>query len=182
MLHDAVVAVDDGVYQQAIPLLEKVTASEPEIPIAQLHLGVAWARQRQYARAVAPLRRAVALSPTTCGRTTSWASRCMRPAISTRRPDTSPSSRRECPDGPTRATRSGRCTRASIGHLTPVAELRAALDLEPRHFRANLLLGRLLTLRGDAALAVPYLRTAVDAQPDSSEAKQFLADALKNRK
>ena len=28
-------------------------------------------------------------------------------------------------------------------------ELRAALDLEPRHFRANLLLGRILTLRGE---------------------------------
>jgi hypothetical protein len=51
-------------------------------------------------------------------------------------------------------------------------------DLEGRHFRANLLLGRILTLRGDALLAVPYLRTAVSVQPDSSEAKQFLADAL----
>ena len=30
-------------------------------------------------------------------------------------------------------------------------ELRAALDLEPRHFRANLLLGRILTLQGTPA-------------------------------
>jgi len=29
---------------------------------------------------------------------------------------------------------------------------------------------------------VPYLRTAVTVQPDSSEAKQFLAEALKNSK
>ena len=63
-----------------------------------------------------------------------------------------------------------------------IAELRAALDLEPRHFRANLLLGRILTLRGEASLAVPYLRTAVTVQPDSSEAKQFLAEALKDGK
>ena len=63
-----------------------------------------------------------------------------------------------------------------------IAELRAALDLEPRHFRANLLLGRILTLRGAAPLAVPYLRTAVNVQPDSSEAKQFLAEALKDGK
>jgi tetratricopeptide (TPR) repeat protein len=60
-----------------------------------------------------------------------------------------------------------------------IRELRAALVLEPRHFRANLLLGRILTLRGERQAALPYLRTAVDLQPDSAEAKQFLADALK---
>lgn len=56
---------------------------------------------------------------------------------------------------------------------------RAAVSLEPRHFRANLLLGRILTLRGEAAAAIPYLKTAVEVQPASAEAKQFLADALK---
>lgn len=60
-----------------------------------------------------------------------------------------------------------------------IAELRAALALDARHFRANLLLGRILTLRGDAAAAVPCLKTAVDVQPSSSEARHFLADALK---
>ena len=63
MLHDAVVAVDDGAFQKAITLLEKVTATEPNIPIAQLHLGVARARLRNFARAVDPLTRAVALQP-----------------------------------------------------------------------------------------------------------------------
>ena len=62
-LHDAVVAVEDGAFQRAIPLLERVTATEPDIPLAQLHLGIARARQRQYARAVAPLRKAIALQP-----------------------------------------------------------------------------------------------------------------------
>ena len=45
-----------------------------------------------------------------------------------------------------------------------IAELRAALALDPRHFRANLLLGRILTLRGEAAAAIPYLKAAVDVQ------------------
>src|SRR5207249_3826105 len=62
-LHDAVVAVDDGAFQRAIPLLERVTASEPDIPMAQLHLGIARAHQRQYARAIDPLRKAIALQP-----------------------------------------------------------------------------------------------------------------------
>ena len=59
MLHDAILAVEDGAFARAVPLLERVTAIEPNIPIAQLNLGVARARQRQYARAVAPLARAV---------------------------------------------------------------------------------------------------------------------------
>jgi cytochrome c-type biogenesis protein CcmH/NrfG len=58
-----------------------------------------------------------------------------------------------------------------------VKELRAAIDLEPRHARANLLLGRILTLRGHAAEAVPHLQIAVDVEPGSAEARRFLAEA-----
>ena len=58
-----------------------------------------------------------------------------------------------------------------------VRELKAALELEPRHYRANLLLGRILTLQGKADAAVPYLQRAATAQPSSSEAQAFLADA-----
>jgi predicted Zn-dependent protease len=58
-----------------------------------------------------------------------------------------------------------------------VAELQAALELEPRHYRANLLLGRILTLQGQAAAGVPYLQKAAAAQPSSVEAQTFLADA-----
>ena len=35
-LHEAIVAVEDGAFARAIPLLEKVIAGEPDIPIAQL--------------------------------------------------------------------------------------------------------------------------------------------------
>ena len=58
-----------------------------------------------------------------------------------------------------------------------VIELRAAIDLEPRHFRANLLLGRIFTLQNQPAPAVPLLRTATDVDPASAEAHSFLADA-----
>ena len=40
-LRTAIAAVEDGAFQKAIPLLERVTASEPTIPIAQLNLGIA---------------------------------------------------------------------------------------------------------------------------------------------
>ena len=58
-----------------------------------------------------------------------------------------------------------------------VAELRAALELAPTHYRANLLLGRILTLQGQAAEGLPHLRLAAEAQPSSGEAQAFLADA-----
>ena len=62
-LHGAILLVEDGAFARAVPLLEKVVAGEPAIPIAQSNLGVALARQRQYARAIAPLKHAAALQP-----------------------------------------------------------------------------------------------------------------------
>lgn len=50
---------------------------------------------------------------------------------------------------------------------------------DARHYRANLLLGRILTLRGEAAAAIPYLKAAVDLRPSSTEAKRFLAEPLR---
>jgi tetratricopeptide (TPR) repeat protein len=178
-LHEAIVAVEDGAFARAVPLLERVTASEPGIPIAQLNLGVARARQRQYARAVPPLTRAVALQPddmrghyelgSALYETGDLKSAAAQFAIvAAKTPDWAD------------ARYSLGSVYARIDRVTDaLAELRAAIGLEPRHFRANLLMGRILTLRGDKAAAVPFLQTAVDVQPASSEAKQFLADALK---
>ncbi len=181
-LHDAMVAVEDARFARAVPLLEQVIAREPGISIAQLNLGIARARQKQYARAVPPLTRAVAL------RADDMRARYELAAALY-----------ETGDLETAAGHFGIVAskmpawadaRYSLGSVyaridripDAITELRAALALEPRHFRANLLLGRILTLRGEALLAVPYLRTAVTVQPDSSEAKQFLAEALKNSK
>jgi len=58
-----------------------------------------------------------------------------------------------------------------------VRELRAAIGLEPRHPRGNLLLGRILTLQGHAAAAVPHLQIAVEVDPGSAEARKFLVEA-----
>jgi len=156
-----------------------VVASEPNIPIAQLNLGVARARQRQYARAVAPLRRAVEMQP--AGMRGHY-----ELGIALYETGDLEAAARELAIVAT-AMPEWADARYSLGSVyaridrvpEAIAELRAALALDARHFRANLLLGRILTLRGDAASAVPYLRTAVELQPSSSEAKQFLAEALK---
>src|SRR5262249_9087310 len=61
--HNAGVAVEDPAIAKAIPLLEQVVASDPDIPIAQLNLGVARARQRQYKQAIVPLKKTITLQP-----------------------------------------------------------------------------------------------------------------------
>jgi choline-sulfatase len=176
-LHDAVAAVEDASYERAIPLLEKVTASEPNIPIAQLNLGVARARQRQYAKALAPLRKAIALQPDTMVAhyelgLALYETGDLKAAagefeiVAAKMPKWADA-------------------RYSLGSVyaridrvpQAIAELRAAIELEPRHYRANLLLGRILTLSGDAPAGVAPLQTAVEVQPASAEAHEFLADA-----
>ena len=179
MLHEAILAIEDGAFARAVPLLERVMASEPNIPIAQLNLGVARARQRQYARAVAPLRRAVEMQP--AGMRGHY-----ELGIAFYETGDLEAAARELAIVAA-AMPEWADARYSLGSVyaridrvpEAIAELRAALALDARHFRANLLLGRILTLRGDAASAVPYLKTAVELQPSSSEAKQFLAEALK---
>jgi tetratricopeptide (TPR) repeat protein len=181
-LHDAVVAVEDGAFQKAIPLLERVTTSDPDIPLAQLQLGVARAHQRQYDRAVRPLKRAVALKPEDM-----FAHYELGVALyETGDPKTAAghfeivaSRMPEWAD----ARYSLGSVYARIDRVTDASrELRAALALEPRHFRANLLLGRILTLQGDPQGGLKFLRTAVGVQPSNAEARQFLADALARTK
>jgi tetratricopeptide (TPR) repeat protein len=176
-LHRAMLAVEDGDFRTAIPPLEKVTASEPNIPLAQLNLGIARAHQRQYAQAIPPLRRAIALQPDVMlahyelgvalyeTGDLQTAARHFE-IVALRMPNMADA-------------------RYSLGSVyaridrvpEAVTELRAALALEPRHFRGNLLLGRILTLQGQPLDAITRLRSAVEAQPASAEAHQFLADA-----
>jgi choline-sulfatase len=181
-LHHAVVAVEDGAFQKAVPLLEQVTASEPEIPLAQLQLGIARLRLKQYARAIAPLTKAVALEPdqlfgqyelgVALYETGDLQASARHLAIvAARMPGWADA-------------------RYSLGSVyartdrvqDALAELRAALKLESKHFRANLLLGRILTLQNQPDAAIPFLRTAVEIDPKSTEAKAFLDDALKRTK
>jgi len=52
----------------------------------------------------------------------------------------------------------------------------AALQLNPDHFQANLMLGRLLGVNQEPAAALPFLQRAVKLQPDSADAHKFLAN------
>ena len=178
-LHDAILAIENEEPARAAALLERVVATDPQIPMAQLQLGLARARQKKYGEAIAPLRKAIELQPDS-----SLAHYEMGLALF------------ETGDWPTSAghfeivvSRMPKFAdaRFSLGAVyaridkVPQAkdELNAALELEPRHYRANLLMGRLLSLQGQAAAGLPYLELAAEVQPDSAEAHAFLADAYR---
>jgi cytochrome c-type biogenesis protein CcmH/NrfG len=54
--------------------------------------------------------------------------------------------------------------------------LQQVIQLNPEHFRANLLLGRIYSLQHRSDAALPYLKQAVVSEPDNFEAHAFLAD------
>jgi predicted Zn-dependent protease len=58
-----------------------------------------------------------------------------------------------------------------------LANLDVTLQLDPDHYRANLLRGRILSLQGDSAGALPNLEKAAIVEPKSVEAHQFLSEA-----
>jgi len=176
-LHDAILSLENGDTARAGALLERVIATDPQIPMAQLQLGVARCRERRYAQAIAPLRRAIELQPDAVMahyemgialfETGDWKRAAGHfEIVAAKMPKFADA-------------------RFSLGSVyaridrvdEAVGELKAALELEPRHYRANLLLGRILTLQGRAEPAVPYLQRAAEAQPSSVEAQAFLADA-----
>jgi arylsulfatase A-like enzyme/Tfp pilus assembly protein PilF len=176
-LHDAILAIENGDPARAATLLQKVVATDPQIPVAQLQLGIALCRERKYALAIPALHKAIELQPDSgvahyemglaLFETGDWKTSAGHFEIVVAR------------------TPKFADARFSLGAVyaridkVPQAldELRAALDLEPRHYRANLLAGRILTLQGKGSAGLPHLERAAEVQPDSAEAHAFLAEA-----
>jgi choline-sulfatase len=176
-LHDALLDVEEARYAEAIPRLEKVLADQPQMGIAQMHLGTAYTRLKNYKAALPPLLKAVELQPDSgmahyelglaLFETGDWQ-------------NAAPQFEVAVAHAPRWAD--AQFSLASVyARIDRVPEamdhLRTTLELNPDHFRANLLRGRILALQGDAAAALPNLEKAVSLDPKSIEAHQFLADA-----
>jgi arylsulfatase A-like enzyme/Flp pilus assembly protein TadD len=177
LLHDAMFDVEDARYQEAIPLLERVLKEQPEMPIAEMQLGIAEARLKSYEKALVLLQKAVQLLPDSgmghyelglaLFETGDW--------------------KAAAPQFEAAAARAPRWADAHFSLAAVYAridrvpdamtELDTTLTLSPDHYRANLLRGRILFLQGNPTLALGNLEKAVQVQPDSREAHLFLADA-----
>src|SRR4029077_6057011 len=175
-MHDASLAIEEGKEATVIPLLLRVVAKDPQIQAAQYYLGIAYSRNGNFAEAIPPLRKAVELRPDALMAQYELAiclyeTGDLKTAAShfeilvENRPDWS----------------DARYSLASIYARTGRPEeaaknLLEVLHAEPEHYRANLLLGRMLFLNGTFAEAQSYLEEAAAVQTDSAEAHSFLAD------
>ncbi len=63
LLHDAMFDVEDARYEHAIPLLQRVLAQMPDMPMANMQYGMAQARLNNFSQALGPLEKAVKLLP-----------------------------------------------------------------------------------------------------------------------
>ncbi len=176
-LHEGMIAVEDGRFQEAIPMLQHVLEDSPKISAAQMQLGVALRRVKRYAEAIAALRKAVALQPDS---TPSQYELGLALYDSGAWKDSAPyfefvaRKRPKWPD----AQFSLASVYARIDRVPEAVDLLGkVLELNPDHFRGNLLLGRIRTLQGAPADGLPYLEKAVKLAPGSREAHLFLADA-----
>jgi tetratricopeptide (TPR) repeat protein len=177
LLHDAMLDVEDARYQEAVPLLEKVLKEQPDMPVAELQLGIAQSRLKNYDKALVPLQKAVQLLPDNgmghyelglaLFETGDW--------------------KAAAPQFEAAVERAPRWADAHFSLAAVYAridrvpeamtELDTTLGLNPDHYRAHLLRGRILFLQGNPAGALANLQKAAAVQPDSREAHLFLGDA-----
>jgi arylsulfatase A-like enzyme/Flp pilus assembly protein TadD len=175
-MHDASLAIEEGKEATVIPLLLRVVAKDPQIQAAQYYLGIAYSRKGNFAKAIPPLRKAVELRPDALMAQYELAI-CLYETGDLKTAaahfEILVENRPEWSDA--------RYSLASIYARTGRPEeaaknLLVVLEGEPDHYRANLLLGRMLFLNGNFAEALPYLEKAAAVQTDSGEAHSFLAD------
>jgi choline-sulfatase len=177
LLHDAMLDVEDAQYQKAVPLLEKVLIEQPEMPIAEMQLGIARARLKSYDKALPHLQKAVKVLPDSgmghyelglaLYETGDW--------------------KGAAPEFEAAVQKAPRWADAHFSLASVYAridrvpeamtELDTTLKLNPDHYRANLLRGRILSLQNVPDQALPNLQKAVEVQPASVEAHLFLGDA-----
>jgi arylsulfatase A-like enzyme/Tfp pilus assembly protein PilF len=177
LLHDAMFAVEDARYQEAVPMLEQVLKDQPGMAIAEMQLGTAQARLKNYEQALPHLQKAAKALPDAGNvhyelglalfETGDW--------------------KAAAPEFELAVARAPRWADAHFSLASVYAridrvpeamtELDDCLSLSPDHYRANLLRGRILSLQGNPTAAIPNLEKAAKVQPDSREAHLFLAEA-----
>jgi len=177
LFYEALVEVENDRYEEAVPLLEQVVKQEPDTIAAYLQLGRSYMALKDYQKAVTPLRNLVEKKPDYafaqyefgCAlvKTGHWdeAAPHFEAAVS----QMSVSSMMHFYLALV-YERTSRSTEA-------MAEFQSAMHLDPNHFPANLLLGRMLVMQQKATDALPYLLKAIKLRPDAIDPHRFLADA-----
>ena len=176
LLHQALLAMDEGRNQDAIPGLQQVLKQEPGLALANLELGRAWNNLEDYTKALPWLQKAVALIPESgrahfelgvaLAEAGNWAGSAEQLEAAVAR---APGSDEMHFYLGMAYDETGRASEAT-------KNFQAALQINPNHYRANLLLGRLLGMQNNPTAALSYLLKAVKLQPASPDAHKFLAN------
>ena len=176
LLHEALLAMEDDRYNDAVPKLDRVLEEEPSMPLANLELGRAWNSLEKYDKALPWLRKAVDLTPESgrahfelgmaLGETGDWAGAAKHLEAAVKH---APDSDELHFDLATAYEHLARISNAT-------EEFQAALRLNPDHYKANLMFGRLLGMHDQPMAALPYLQKAIQLQPISPDAHKFLAN------
>ena len=184
LMHSAMLDVEDGQYETAAPLLEKVLAEQPEMPVAQLQLGTAYSRTRKFEKAIPLLKLAVQEHPGFHPSENFLFIAHYELGLATFAAGDHQAAIPEFEFIVAHAPRSADAhfslasVYAQAGRLADaMTQLQTALQLNPDHYSANLLRGRLLSQQGNAEAALPNLKKAAEVDPSSVEAHLFLADA-----
>ncbi len=180
-LHEGMIAIEDGRFTEAIPMLQQVLDDSPLIAVAQMQLGIALARVRRYPEAIAALQTSVKLMPDSppaqyelglaLFETGAWRESVPYfEFVAKKRPKFAD------------AQYSLASVYARVQRVPEAVELlQQVIQLSPEHFRGNLLLGRIFTLQHRSDEALPYLKQAVLSDPNNFEAHAFLADAYEQQ-
>ncbi len=177
LLHEAQLAVEDGKTATIVPLLEKVVSTDPQIFIAQLQLGLAYAKQRNNPKAIAALRAATEIQPDTA------MAHYELGLVLFRTGDLKMSAAHfELAANLMPQWADAHFSLASVwarDQRVPEAieKLKLAIRLDEEHYQANLLLGRIYHLQSRTAEALPLLELAAGSEEASAEAQIFLAEA-----
>lgn len=176
-LHDALLDAEEGRYADAIPRLLTVLADQPQMAVAQMYLGTAFARLKKYKDALPPLQKAVELLPDSgmghyelglaLFETGDWQSAAPQFEVAVAHAPRWADAQFSLAAVYARIDR----VPEALNHLD------VTLQLDPDHYRANLLRGRILSLQGDSAGGLPNLKKAATVEPKSVEAHQFLSEA-----
>jgi choline-sulfatase len=177
LLHRAEMLKEDGHFQESVPLLEQVTALEPNLPITYLQLGTALTSLKNYEKAVPVLRKAVEMRPdltvpryqlgSALFETGDFAGAAVQFETAVARSPNWPEAHLSL------ATAYAREDRLKDA----IPEYQKVIQLRPKHYSAHLLLGRAQALSGSPADAIPNLLLAAELQPKSPEPHRFLSDA-----
>jgi tetratricopeptide (TPR) repeat protein len=179
-VQEALLAQEDGRPQDAIPILEKVVAKDPNIAGAHQILGSLLMERNEFGRAVSVLRKAVELRHSSADHYTLGLALFRAGDLESAKTELEAAIAKPSLTGPYGRAKEHYALAGVYNGLGRTAdstrELQAAVRLDPDNYDSNLNLGRMLSMQGSAAAGLPYLQKAASLQPQRPDPHFFLAD------